>query len=207
MSAAIRAVCGEASYYGRLSGNSVVRYLQLAPSCDSRWTLSIEEHFIDGSSVDEWAYSKCDFLEGARPVPFKVRVSGEVVDYNPTAFGAVVVSKRMAEIIDNVARSDVQWIPAIVDGAGSWEVLNILTCMDCIDHQRSEIQYWPDEDPKRSRKPRGIKRLIINASAAQGHHILRPRDWMVVEVVSEELKRMLEASGITGVEYWPLTRP
>lgn len=75
-------------------------------------------------------------------MPFSMHILGKQVDYNQTAFGAMVVSHRMAESIADIAPGDVQRIPAIIDAAeGSWEVFNVLTCMDCIDHRRSVIHY------------------------------------------------------------------
>lgn len=189
-----------------LEATTEMAFYQLVMANDDRWTLSIQRQFSDGLPVDIWAYNRCERLKDPSPVPFTIRVPGDAVDYNSTAFGCPVVSSRMAQVVDRVASNDVQLIPVTLDAPGEWEVLNIVTCLDCIDHGRSLIQYFPEDHPEKAGKPRGVKKLIIDPNAVGDHQIFRPCDWMVVEIISESLKKELEASGVSGIEYWPVTQ-
>ncbi|WP_417388322.1 imm11 family protein [Gimesia sp.] len=182
-----------------------MHYYQLVMATDDRWTLSICREFPDGSPVDKWAYTRCQTLASPSPVPFQVRVQGDAVDYNSTAFGCLVVSTRMGQIIEEISPDEIQRIPALVDAEGDWEVLNLLHCVDCIDFERSDIQFYPDDHPEKAGKPRGVKKLRISGASVGSCHIFRPRDWTVAEIVSEKVKQALEGNGIKGIEYWPVT--
>ena len=168
------------------------------------WSIEVKDHFPDGSKIDIWAYMRCEMLEAPQPVPLEVQEDGPQVDFNPTAFSAIVVSSRMADIIESVSPTEIQRIPALIDAPGDWEVLNILSCVDCIDRERSIIKYFEPDRPIRPNKPRDIPKLVLDEEKAEGHHIFHPKDWEVAEIVSEEVKMALEACNITGIEYWPV---
>ncbi|WP_422928558.1 imm11 family protein [Singulisphaera sp. PoT] len=167
--------------------------------------MAIGDQFSDGSPVDIWAYGRCERLINPSAVPFEVQVPGDPVDYNCTAFGCTVISDRMARVVEGIAPLGVQFIPATLEAPGKWEVLNILDCLDCIDRERSLIQYFPEDHPEKAGRPRGVAKLIIDPDAIGDHHMFRLRDWMVVEIVSEAMKGELERNGIGGMEYWPVT--
>ena len=125
------------------------------------------------------------------------------MDFCPTAFGTIIVSSQMADVVEGMANAEIQRIPACVKGHdGSWEVLNVLSCVDCIDHEKSRIQYYPADHPEKPNKPRGVLKLVLDTERAEGYHIFKPEDWRVVTVVSEELKTALEGAEIEGIEYW-----
>lgn len=180
-------------------------YYKLGMGNGNRWHLSLLDTFPDGSAVDIWAY-RCKPIENLKPVPFKIQIHGDRVDYNPTAFSAIVVSRRLADAIEAIAPNDIQRIPAAIEGhTGEWEVLNILTCVDCIDHDRSIIQYYPANHPTRPGKPRGVVRLILDPTDIGDKHIFHPKDWPVSVVISDILKAVFESSSISGIEYIPTT--
>lgn len=182
-----------------------MKYFKLAMANEDRWALAIERQYPDGREVDIWAYSMGQ-PAAKDAVPFVVDVDGEIVDFNPTAFGSIVVSSEMAEILFRFASSEIQRIPAVVRGAvGDWEVLNVVSIVDCIDHERSKIQYFPLDHPEKPGKPRGIMKLVLDSDRAKGHHVFKPMDWLVATIVSADVKTALEDAGITGVEYWPAT--
>ncbi|MCH7727851.1 MAG: hypothetical protein IH991_15435 [Planctomycetes bacterium] len=183
-----------------------MKYFKLAMTNDERWTLAIDRVFASGESVDIWAYSLGKVANANCSVPFHQDVEGESVDFNPTAFGSIVVSTKMANVLAEFASSDIQRIPAQVQGVqGDWEVLNVLSVVDCIDHELSKIQYFPDDHPEKPEKPRGIMKLVLDSGKASGRHVFKLKDWLVATVVSEDVKVALEDAGITGVEFWPAT--
>lgn len=173
---------------------------------DERCTVSVGRCFSSGDPVDKWAYTRCEWVADSRTVPLTIRNEGARVDYSPTAFGSLVLSERMAVVLDAVAPSDIQRIPAVVEGdPGPWEVLNVLPCVDCIDHQRSQIQYYPADHAEKANEPRGVFRLVIDPAKTQGRQIFRPEGWQVVVIVSAKVKESLEVAGITGIDYWQVT--
>lgn len=176
-------------------------YFSMKIGDESRWHLQILEKFTDGSAVNIWAY-RCRALSNPKPVPFRIQVEGKRVDFNPTAFSAIVASRRMADAIEAIAPMDIQRIPAIIEGqASDWEVVNILHCVDCIDYERSLIQYYPANHPTKPGKPRGIIRLELDPSRISGVHVFHPEDWQVATIVSDVLKGALESICASGIEY------
>lgn len=182
-----------------------MNHYQMVMATDSRWLLSICHHFPDNTPVDKWAYSVCQVVSNPSPVPVKVKSTGDIVDYNQTAFGVLVVSEKMADIVESLAPSEVQCIPVLFDAPGTWKVLNILNCVDCIDHNRSVIDYSPWDHAEKPRKPNGVRKLVIDPERAGDANMFRPRDWKVAEVVSERMREAFDSVGITGIEYWPVT--
>lgn len=173
---------------------------------EDAWHLQIAELFTDGSPLDIWAYGRCMRLERPKPVPFTIQVDGQRIDHYHSAFGAIVVSKRLAVQWESIAGADIQRIPAFVEGdSGEWEVINIVSCVDCIDHKRSKITYYTDKHPERPGKPRGVLRLVLDRERIGNHHIFHPKDWEVVTIVSDAVKRAMEVMQATGVDYWPVT--
>ncbi|MEM8864439.1 MAG: DUF1629 domain-containing protein [Planctomycetota bacterium] len=183
-----------------------MRYYEMKIANENRWNLAIEGEFEDGTPTDIWAYSMGRQAPN-RPVPFSIYTEGEVVDYNPTAFGTIVVSSRMATIIDAYAESEVQRLSAAVDGEpNGWEVINVLSVVDCIDRDFSDITYYPEDHIEKPGKPRGITKLVLEPQKARGHQLFKPKDWLAATIVSSSLKDALEESSITGIEFWRVTK-
>lgn len=180
----------------------MTRYFRLALGKRHCWHLKLKETFEDGSPIDIWAYCG-GAVESPKPVPFGIQVNGPRVDYNPTAFLATVVSKRLAQLWESLGDGEIQRIPAVVDGDdGEWEVVCLLTCVDCIDHTKSKITYHSANDSENPGKPRGVLKLVIDPSRVDGHEIFQPTDWEVVTIVSEKVKEAMEAAAMTGVDFW-----
>lgn len=148
---------------------------------------------------------KCQPVELNAPIELEVINPGKVVDYDNVSFSIDVVSRRMADIIASFADNEIQRLPAVLDGdVENWEVLNILSHVDCIDYDQSEATFYPDNHPEKPGKPRGFTRLVIDIDRARGHHIFRPVDWEVALIVSDELRIAMESTGITGLEFLPV---
>jgi hypothetical protein len=167
------------------------------------WTLSISEEYADGTRVDIWAFSRCEAFAGQVPVPFRISEDGPVVDYNMTAFGAIVVSTRLADAFSSLAGEEIQRIPVRLESPGQWEILNVLQRVDCIDYGQSIVQYYPTDHPDRSRagKPRGIARLRIQEEPAGGRHLFRPTNWEVDIIASDAVKRLVLDGEFTGMDF------
>ena len=172
---------------------------------DGEWCLAILDIYPNGSPVDIWAYNRCQPICEPRPVPFKIQLDGRRVDFNPTAFGAMVVSRRMADRFEQISPCEIQRIPANVEGeSGEWEVINVLSCLDCIDEKASRIQYFPTNHPK-SGKPRSIFPLVLDSSRIGRHHVFHLKDWRVATIVSNVVKNAFDEIGATGIKYMPVT--
>jgi hypothetical protein len=173
-----------------------------------RWQIEIDATLESGEWWDVWAYSR-----GERalppPHPFRISSPGPRSDLNITCFNTIVVSERVAASIDTAAHSEIQLIPVRIEGdPDSWQILNPLTIVDCIDYQRSIItDFYPDafEDVTRAGKPRGILRLTIHPQSIGDNHIFRVKNWTVAVIVSELIKGVLEEEWAIGLRFDPVT--
>lgn len=182
-----------------------MNYFRLVADDDSRWHLQLANTFPNGEELDVWAFRKGVRYSGLQPVPLMVQREGKHVDYVPTAFGSEIVSKRMANIIDETAPDEVQRIPTVIPAEGSWELINPLHVIDCIDHDQSDIQYYPPEHPRLAGNPRMVVRLVIDRNRTSGHDLFMPKGWRVATIVSERLKMALQEAGVSGIDYWPVS--
>jgi hypothetical protein len=187
-----------------------MQYFDLCPDQNiSAWTLAPPQqaYFADGTPLDIWAFVKCETYFGQVPVPFRICSEGIEVDHNDTPFGTPIISERLGNALSGLVGNEIQRIPAQVDAPGNWEVLNVLQCIDCIDHERSVIQYYPDDfsDEARAGKPRGVFKLRIRKDKVQGKHLFRPMGWNVTVIGSELVRRLILDNGFTGIDFQQVT--
>ena len=179
-----------------------MKYYRLAIAGEGRW------HYEVDGAVAPLDVTKCEYVTESPRMRFRVSVNGIRVDFGHTGWAGIpVVSKRMAECIQRVASADIQRIAAEVEGerSGEWEVLNIVARPDCIDHDRSQMTYYPAIHPRTPSKPRGVIRLVLDPNRIGDHQVFRPMDWEVVLVVSDVVRLALQECRVSGVEFWPVT--
>jgi len=181
-----------------------MKYFEIFMNNKKKWILSVMKQFSSGVEIDIWAYSK-GIPAKNEPVPFAINVCGQKVDFNLTAFGTIVISSKMAQILNHLCQQDIQLIPAIIENdTGKWYVLNVVSVIDCIDYDLSTVQYYQEDETDRSGKPRGISKMIIKRNNVVGHHIFKPLNWLVSTIISSDLKTVLKKECITGIDYIPV---
>lgn len=185
-----------------------VKYYRLLLTSDDGWVVSPKARFDDGSELDVWAYRRGRRIDDARPIPFEIVQEGVRQDFNVTPFSPTVVSRRMADVLASLAPDDIQRLPARVYGelAGDWEVVNVVTCLDCIDHRRSIITYYPPDHRFHPGEPRGVLRLVVDPAPARDRHVFLPKGWPVAVIASQVVRDGLEEIGATGVRYEIVTK-
>jgi hypothetical protein len=159
-----------------------------------------------GCEVDPWQFErgKPVDVEGRLRIPMDV--SGKPLDFSVTSVGgAPVVHARLASLFAERAPKDVQLIPVDVEGQSEeFFILNVTRVVKCIDDQASaEVQYWKPEDgrPEKTGSYRAVHGLRIDPSKAGDAQVFRPWGWLVVLLVSEEIKEALEHMGATGTQF------
>jgi hypothetical protein len=184
-----------------------MRYFRLSDDAyvAGRWYL---DDPVDprGREVDRWQFESG--LPGA--IDGRLRVPlyrpGEPLDFSVTAVGgAPIVHGRVASIFAELAPTDVQLVPVDVEGqAEEFFILNVTRVVKCIDDKASaEVQYWKPEDgrPEKAGNYRAVHGLRIDSSKVGDAKVFRPWGWLVVLLVSEEIKEALERIGATGAKF------
>lgn len=176
---------------------------------EKNWELALPWLLSDGDWRDVWAFTRCQSYENTDLLIFDVSSDGIPVDFNLANFNIPVVSKRLGDLLFDIAPKQIQRIPVAIGSDRNWEILNLLSEVDCLDHSRSTIDYFSTDlkdasvqkHPDMAGKPRGIRTLCIDAERTKGHEIFRITDWTVPIVVSESIKLAIEGSGFSGARF------
>lgn len=173
------------------------------------WELVVPWDLPGGNWRDVWAYNRCEYISQPEEISIKISDKGLATDFNLANFNIPIVSKRLGDALEEVAANQIQRIPVSVGDDSDWEILNIVNLVECLDHGRSVIDYYPEdtrdsvivEAPERARKPRGVRLLRIKASKADGFHIFRISDWPVPIIVSSKVRDALQDTNLTGFTF------
>ncbi len=72
---------------------------------------------------------------------------GHPLDFSFGSFDMPVVTEPVGALLDRIAGADVQRIPVRVQGRSEpYEILNVVTVVDCIDRERTIGELWTEED-------------------------------------------------------------
>ncbi len=115
-----------------------------------------------------------------------------------------IVTAKVGQLLQQLAPDGVQRVSVKIDGhEGDYETINVLSLVEAINEELSEISRWTEQDnnPPKTGTYFGIGKLVLNCAKLSGHHILRLKDWELPFIVSEEVKERLELLGATGVTY------
>jgi hypothetical protein len=130
---------------------------------------------------------------------------GTPLDFTYTDDGAPVVTTRVAALLSKIASKDFQSFPIHVNKMqAGHKIINVVTCIDCIDSDRSKIDWYEEGNdirPDLAGTPKLITNLLIDPIRANGNHILRPAGWEIAIIVSDVIKQVFEEANVTGVLF------
>jgi hypothetical protein len=139
------------------------------------------------------------------PLRVTLQYKGKPLDFTFAGDEMPVVTTKVADLIAKFASSDIQRIPVqVASREEHYEIINVVSRIDCIDVKRSEIdEWWTEEDdrPDKIGKPRMIYKLVIDPGRVGNSNIFRPEGWEVATIVSEVIKDAFERAEVTGVRF------
>lgn len=182
-------------------------------SDDNSWELEVLWQKPTGEWFDVWAFSCGKVVDQLDELRVAIFEPGHPVDFNLANFNIPIVSKRLGNLLESSFPADIQRIPISIGLNTNWEILNVLNVVDCLDHERSVIDYYPtdadDETGPRSaasqRAPRGVRLLRVDNKKTQDRNLFRIKDWTIPIAVSSHVKAVCEAAQITGASFLPIT--
>ncbi len=195
-----------------------------------------------GFAEDEWALGPpWDAVGELEPGAFcqgeRLGIAGELtIPSRPgrpleltLSYGVPVATERIASLLGELAAADLERFPARVESMpGTYEVLNVISMIDCIDRERTVGQLlipgegWktgtlsslattfvgdpePDLDESAGYNMEGlsyaIDELRLDTTGIEGARIFRVKGWRDLPVVTEDIKAALDEEGVTGVHY------
>ena len=140
------------------------------------------------------------------PLRVSRRRDGYPLDFTFADGDMPVVTTRVGHILASLAEADIQRFPVQIDQEGSdFEIINVVSLIDCIDVERSEIQWFEegnDVRPDLAGTPEMITKLIIDPNRVGDQcHVFRVEDWDVAVIVSDLVKKALEDAGVSGIRF------
>jgi hypothetical protein len=143
-------------------------------------------------------------VETMPPVTISLRRTGRALDFTFADFDVPVVTTAVGTMLTQVAADDIQRLPVrIRPYSGGWEIINVVSCVECIDPVRSNIDWWSEVDgrPDKIGKPRMVTSLVIDPTRTRNCNILRPAGWEVALIVSVSVKDALENARVSGIRF------
>jgi hypothetical protein len=168
-----------------------------------QWFLD-EPLTVAGEQIDSREFTSGKLYEGSLPALVPVGNPGVELAFNLGAFDMPVVSSEIADVISQLAPTDVQFFPVEIPGAqGSYQILNAVCSLDCLDEERSEFTRWQPGDHRSDRigKYHMISTIRIDPERTGNHHVFRIKNWPIALLVSDAIKDALISIPRLGVLF------
>lgn len=152
-------------------------------------------------------FTSCSRYSGAiRKFTLPVEVPGRPLPFSFGAFDIPVVTSRLGSLIADYAVGDVQLVPAMISNEPEMYILNVLTCINCIDETLTSGTKWTTSDnrPDKIGRYRMIKELRIDASMINNSHVFRIDTWRIALIVSESLVRHCALQDLNCIRLTPV---
>ena len=173
---------------------------------DDRWFLGSPSDSV-GRPVEPDLFVGGGEVSGVQqPLHVRLRRGGVPLDWTFADFDMPVVRATVLALLQPLSVR-IQAIPAFVDGAPSFYILNVLDVRDCLDESGSAFLKWRAEDgrPDRTGQYRQVSRLRIDPVRAMDAHIFRLKGYEIALIVSETIKRQFEQHAVSGVQFLPVS--
>jgi hypothetical protein len=117
-----------------------------------------------------------------------VKKPGPELRFTIGNFGTPVVEESLAFAIQNMCGPDVELINAKIDSKNKYYILNVVSLIDCIDKQKSELSY------KKDGSILAMPKLSIMKEAAWPHHMFKVGTDISI-IVSGEIRDLICSTG------------
>jgi hypothetical protein len=157
-----------------------------------------------GRKVHAWDFKRGTHVhvEGRLKIP--IEIVGTPLDFTEAGIRIPIVHVKVASMLAKRAASDVQLIPADIEGCPEqYFVLVATRLIRCIDEQASKVQFWTPEDgvPEKVGQYWAVDDLHIDKTKVGNAKVFRPEGWEVALIVAGELKDAMDAMGATGTRF------
>jgi hypothetical protein len=178
-----------------------VKYYRIGPFSAPGWRQLGGPTTLDGKPVDFGLFFQPDPLP-YRELAVPIIVDGKDPHYHVAPIEIPVVSEHCLRVMRSVCGpAGFEAIKGRLSNGESVAILHLLSTVDCIDYQASNITFYPDKYPTKelAGKPQYVLRLVIDRSRAAGHHLFRVKDQVAATIMSGELLTELRSSGVEGI--------
>ncbi|WP_426804524.1 imm11 family protein [Stenotrophomonas sp. SrG] len=181
-----------------------------------RADMTISERWVLGdiNHINNWYLIEppVNFME---PGSYSLSVThpGREVDYSLAGYAsAPVVSERLFSALRGLAEVDepyenVVFEPVTIVGQETdhkYFLMIVETQVDCIDEARSEFVRFDDGDvarPDLAGQIRAFFKMTLDEDRTESRHVFRLKGYPSALIVSDEVKRRIEAAGAVGLSF------
>jgi hypothetical protein len=157
-----------------------------------------------GRQVHDWDFKRGAPVQVEGRLKIPIEIEGRPLDFSGAGLAIPVVHVRVASMLSELAPSDVQLIPADIEGQPDQYLVLVATrLIRCIDEKASKVQFWAEEDgvPDKVGKYWAVDDMRIDKAKVGSAKVFRPEGWEVALIVAEEIKDALERMGATGTKF------
>ena len=175
-------------------------------SLPGRWHLK-SPLLPSGKELDPRAFTQGQAVDVPLPLRLPLRKAGRPLDFTLADFGMPVAVSALATRLDELAPGALQRIPIIVEGhSASYEVLNLLRTIQCLDEQATKIEWWQPIDgrPDKVGQYKTVIDEVIDASKVAAEQIFRLAGWRTIMICTERVRLGASMSEFAGLEYHPV---
>jgi hypothetical protein len=122
---------------------------------------------------------------------------GEAVDFHSCELGDIAVSERTLQAISPLVGDAFEALPLeVVDHPEQrYFILHVVKLVDCLDRERTQGHRMGDGYTE-------IRKWEFRSGTTEGHHLFRvPEQPLGPNLCSAEFKRLVESSGLVGLEF------
>ncbi|WP_021781137.1 imm11 family protein [Myxococcus hansupus] len=185
------------------------RFFDLAENVQAgHWYLGDPEDEHGQEVEDPWIFRAGQPVQVKGPLRVPVDEPGRAKDFSTAGVGVTpVVHVKVAEVFQELAPHDVQFLPVHIKGHPDQYLILVATKrIRCIDDAASKVQHWRPEDglPEKVGQYYAVDDMRIDVSKTGDAKVFRTEGWDIALIVSEDIKRALERIGVTGVKFTPV---
>jgi hypothetical protein len=176
---------------------------------DSAGTKLDPREFCNGNGIDLVPHMRIHSYDGVLvdvqfPLRIGLRKAGVPLDFTFASFDMLIVSGPVAHLLLSIDPDALQVFPVTVENREEDSfIVNVTSRLACIDQKRSDLEWWTEADGRTDKigKPKAIYKLVVDTGILESHHLFRVEGWEIALIASEQVKRMFEQTGVTGVDF------
>ncbi|KQV52726.1 hypothetical protein ASC95_07855 [Pelomonas sp. Root1217] len=155
-----------------------------------------------GEEVDPRLFTQGKRVDIAGDLYLSKRREGKPLDFTLADFDMPVVSDRLAALLLQHAKDEIQLVPVSVHGEPStYQILNVCAAVPCIAEPETVVTRWGPDDgrPDKIGQLRMVMSPVMSADQHGGQAIFRAEGWQIMLLCHCGLAQALISSGFSGI--------
>jgi hypothetical protein len=162
----------------------------------------------NGLEIDPRLFTAGNRLENRSTMRIPVKQRGRAIPFSFGALDMVVAEHWLADALQHLVGEQMQRFSVSIEGsATSYEIINVCSCVRCVDESRSIFTKWGVEDGRADKVGmyRMFVELKIDPTKADSQHLFRVDEWPIALVASEQVRQIFQQRQVQGVKFLPLS--